>query len=216
MKLGRAWLWTRHDNWVGNDYEHDTQSRWSLLFGVYSRGSKISHTGGKCVTCSGLTNSRWTINALQRAPSSIYEKERKRKTRLWTEQLKTCKWLLHYGQDIQVWHDCHQDIRLTTTCVLIGHESQLLWHSIFTSWTKKSTLHTCLKHIFPYWLPLTEFAFCWQLGSTAHDTRLLSLYTSAFLCKAIFKHIYQWQLPLASQRLLPNTFYRRTVGGWVI
>ena len=36
----------------------DTKSRWSLLFGVYSRGSKIFHTGGKCVTCSGLTNSR--------------------------------------------------------------------------------------------------------------------------------------------------------------
>ena len=29
-----------------------------LLSGVYARGSKKSHTGGKCVTCSGLTNSR--------------------------------------------------------------------------------------------------------------------------------------------------------------
>ena len=28
--------------------------RWSLLSGVYARGSKISHTGGKCVTCRGL------------------------------------------------------------------------------------------------------------------------------------------------------------------
>ena len=36
----------------------DTKSRWSLLSGVYARGSKRSHTGGKCVTCSGLTNSR--------------------------------------------------------------------------------------------------------------------------------------------------------------
>ena len=26
--------------------------------GVYARGSKRSHTGGKCVTCSGLTNFR--------------------------------------------------------------------------------------------------------------------------------------------------------------
>ena len=25
---------------------------------VYARGSKRSHTGGKCVTCSGLSNSR--------------------------------------------------------------------------------------------------------------------------------------------------------------
>ena len=29
----------------------------ALLSGVYARGSKRSHTGGKCVTCSGLTNS---------------------------------------------------------------------------------------------------------------------------------------------------------------
>ena len=35
----------------------DTKSRWSLLSGVYARESKRSHTGGKCVTCSGLTNS---------------------------------------------------------------------------------------------------------------------------------------------------------------
>ena len=30
------------------------KSRWSLLSGVYARGSKRSHTGGKCVTCRGL------------------------------------------------------------------------------------------------------------------------------------------------------------------
>ena len=29
----------------------DTKSRWSLLAGVYARGSKIPHTGGKCLTC---------------------------------------------------------------------------------------------------------------------------------------------------------------------
>ena len=38
-------------------FGRDTKSRWSLLSGVYARGSKKSHTGGKCVTCSGLTNS---------------------------------------------------------------------------------------------------------------------------------------------------------------
>ena len=36
----------------------DTKSRWSLLSGVYARGSKISHTGGKCVTCRGLHHSQ--------------------------------------------------------------------------------------------------------------------------------------------------------------
>ena len=30
------------------------KSRWSLLSGVYARGSKRSRTGGKCVTCRGL------------------------------------------------------------------------------------------------------------------------------------------------------------------
>ena len=39
-------------------FRRDTKSRWSLLSGVYARGSKRSHTGAKCVTCSGLTNSR--------------------------------------------------------------------------------------------------------------------------------------------------------------
>ena len=39
-------------------FGRDTKSRWSLLSGVYARGSKRSPTGGKCVTCSGLTNSR--------------------------------------------------------------------------------------------------------------------------------------------------------------
>ena len=39
-------------------FGRDTKSRWSLLSGVYARGSKRSHTGGKCVTCSGLSNSR--------------------------------------------------------------------------------------------------------------------------------------------------------------
>ena len=44
-------------------FGRDTKSRWSLLSGVYARGSKISHTGGKCVTCSGLTNSREKDNS---------------------------------------------------------------------------------------------------------------------------------------------------------
>ena len=59
--------------------EETLKSRWSILSGVYVRGSKRSNTGGKCGTCSGLTNSRWTLNALQRAPSSIWKKEKKEK-----------------------------------------------------------------------------------------------------------------------------------------
>ena len=39
-------------------FGRDTKSRWSLLSGVYARGSKRSHTGGKCVICHGLTISR--------------------------------------------------------------------------------------------------------------------------------------------------------------
>ena len=37
-------------------FRGDTESRRLLLSGVYARGSKISHTGGKCVTCHGLHN----------------------------------------------------------------------------------------------------------------------------------------------------------------
>ena len=39
-------------------FRRDTKSRWSLLSGVYARGSERSNSGGKCVTCSGLINSR--------------------------------------------------------------------------------------------------------------------------------------------------------------
>ena len=34
----------------------DNKSRRSLLSGVYTRGSKRSHAGGKCETCRGLHN----------------------------------------------------------------------------------------------------------------------------------------------------------------
>ena len=59
-------------------FGRDTKSRWSLLSGVYDRGSKIVHTGGKWVTCSGLTNYHWTLSALQRARP---ESERKKQHR---------------------------------------------------------------------------------------------------------------------------------------
>ena len=38
--------------------EETLKIQWFHLSGVNARGSKRSHTGGKCVTCSGLTNSR--------------------------------------------------------------------------------------------------------------------------------------------------------------
>ena len=34
-------------------FGRDTTIRWSLLSGVHNRGSKRSHTEGKCVTCRG-------------------------------------------------------------------------------------------------------------------------------------------------------------------
>ena len=60
-------------------FVRDTKSRWSILSGVYARGSKKSHTGGKCVTCTGLTNSRWTLNTLQRAPFNDERREEKKR-----------------------------------------------------------------------------------------------------------------------------------------
>ena len=38
-------------------FGRDTKSRWSLLSGIYARGSKIFHTGGKCVACRELDHS---------------------------------------------------------------------------------------------------------------------------------------------------------------
>ena len=42
-------------------------------FYLVSMPGEVKHLtqGGKCVTCSGLTNFRWTLNALQMPPSSI-------------------------------------------------------------------------------------------------------------------------------------------------
>ena len=34
--------------------EERLKSRRSILYGVYARGSKRSHAGGKCLTCRGL------------------------------------------------------------------------------------------------------------------------------------------------------------------
>ena len=56
--------------------EETLKAWWSLLSGVYARGSKRSHTGVKCITCSGLTNACWNLNVLQRPPSSILEQRR--------------------------------------------------------------------------------------------------------------------------------------------
>ena len=36
-------------------FGRDTKIRWSLLSGVYARGSQLSHKGGECVTCSDGT-----------------------------------------------------------------------------------------------------------------------------------------------------------------
>ena len=36
----------------------DTKRQWSLLSDVYAKGSRWSHTRGRYVKCSGLTNSR--------------------------------------------------------------------------------------------------------------------------------------------------------------
>ena len=45
-----------------------TKSRWSLLLGVYARGSKMSHTGGKCVTCCGLKE-WWSLSLTHQFPA---------------------------------------------------------------------------------------------------------------------------------------------------
>ena len=45
---------------------------------LVSRLGEVKYPICKCVTCSGLTNSRWTLNALQRAPPVQYLRERER------------------------------------------------------------------------------------------------------------------------------------------
>ena len=47
-------------------FGRDTKSRRSLLSGVYARGSKRSHAGGKCVTGRTLHNYTWSIMSIRR------------------------------------------------------------------------------------------------------------------------------------------------------
>ena len=49
-------------------FERDNKSHWSLLPGVYVRGSKISHTGGKCITCRGLKG-WWSLSLTHQFPA---------------------------------------------------------------------------------------------------------------------------------------------------
>ena len=96
-------------------FGRDTKSRWSLLSGVYARGSKRSHTGGKYVTCSGFTNSRWTLNALEMAPSSIWEKEeRKNKQNVC---VKICpRWVNNNNYQETAWIGWHGTSPLVPRC----------------------------------------------------------------------------------------------------
>ena len=59
-------------------FGRDTKSRWSLLSGVYARGSKRSHTRGKCVTCNGFPNSRegQLLLLLRNAPVGVLHYKR--------------------------------------------------------------------------------------------------------------------------------------------
>ena len=56
--------WVRELAWTGDrvvlpgsNPAAATSLRKSLLAGVYARGSKIPHIGGKCVTCRGFHHS---------------------------------------------------------------------------------------------------------------------------------------------------------------
>ena len=60
----------------------DNKSRRSLLSGVYTRGSKRSHAGGKCETCRGLHNcqgmtTQITLCIILKFECSRYRKKRR-------------------------------------------------------------------------------------------------------------------------------------------
>ena len=59
-------------------FGRDTKRRRSLVSGVYGRGSKRSHTC-TCVTCSGLTNSHWTLKHPAKGPVQYLREEEKRR-----------------------------------------------------------------------------------------------------------------------------------------
>ena len=69
-----GWSWVRIllaplwnvSNSVYPTFGVDTKSRWSLLSGVYAKGWKISHTGGK-----SMCNLSWTPQLLEKDNSKI-------------------------------------------------------------------------------------------------------------------------------------------------
>ena len=76
--------------------------------------------GGKCVTYSGLTNSRWTLNALLRARSSIWEKgERERKGNVEGYELN---WGHNFGfYFLGDLNSARLDLYIAVTIVRLGH-----------------------------------------------------------------------------------------------
>ena len=64
---------------LGN-FVHPTFA-WFLLSGVCQGKSKIPHRG-KCVTCSGLTNSRWTLKTPCKGPHPVSERREEKRRRI--------------------------------------------------------------------------------------------------------------------------------------
>ena len=60
-------------------FGRDNKSLWSRIPGVYARGSKRSHTGGKCVNCRGLEE-WWSLSLTHRFylpwPERAHERHR--------------------------------------------------------------------------------------------------------------------------------------------
>ena len=71
-------------------FGRDTKSRWSLLSGVYARGVKDPTRGiNGCVTCSGLTNSHWTLRGGERRGEERRGEERRGEERRGEERDET-------------------------------------------------------------------------------------------------------------------------------
>ena len=93
-------------------FRGDTINRHSLLSGVYARGTKISHTGGKCVTCHGLHNSEINHSGalpLEWADWSIPTKHLRQRHLHHTSKLRTTQTLtsLLRVQTISLTFQCH-------------------------------------------------------------------------------------------------------------
>ena len=118
----------------------------SLLSGVYARGSKRSHTGGKCVTCSGLTNFCWNLKRPAKGPVQ-YLGERRERKRV-QSSLSTVSLYYYYKEEssrLTLLH-CASPTGLCESVALAHRAAEAHVHEALSVWRQRSSSRQHQSH----------------------------------------------------------------------